>query len=537
MSSGGFDVASIKQIVSRQRARLRALKGFKLQGLLALLGAFSALAHAPFYFQPALILGFVVLVLVLDDARAQSRPLRSAFVRAWAFGFGHFLGGTFWVANAFLVSAADHVWLVWAPLTLLPGGLALFWGLAGLIYAGLKPRGTARIAAFACGFLAVELLRSTILSGFPWNLAGHVFEAGGPISQIASLVGALGLTAITLYAFASPAALLGRGSLRLRVYPVMVSVLILGLAWVWGGNRLAQADVEELDTRIRVVTLDREQTQLRPDQRDEILEDYLALTVRAGLDDIDLVVWPEGSIPAWLLREQSLLERIFEVLPAGTRLVAGAPHLEPRTDRAFNSLHAIQVREQALMVEARYDKARLVPFGEANTLAAFTRPLGLETLSQYGVGFDPGVGAQTLALGELPPFAPLICYEVIYPHYTSNTNIRPEWFLNISNDSWFGNSAGPSQLVNQAAYRSIEHGLPLVRSATAGMSGLIDPYGRVVHIAKAGERQVVDLALLESLDEPFYRLHGQGFWLVYFAIFAGLPRLLPIVARKFVRSA
>jgi apolipoprotein N-acyltransferase len=504
--------------------------------VMAGLGALSALAHAPYHIQPALILGLVILVLTLDDARATGAPLRAGFARAWAFGFGQFLAGTFWVANAFLVSAQDHAWLIWAPLTLLPGGLALFWGLAGAIYARLRVRGPARIAVFAAAFLAVEALRSVILSGFPWNLPGHVFEAGAPVSQIASLIGALGLSALTLYAFAAPAALFGRGPALTRAFPLMIAGLALGAAWIWGGARLAAAEIEPLDVRLRIVQLDRDQTQLRPEARAEILAEYLDLTTQPGLADADLVIWPEGAIPAYLLNEPALLQRIHDALPAGKRLVVGAPHVVWGPDGApqsfHNALHALRVATDALVVEARYDKAKLVPFGEANTLAALTRPFGLETLSQYGIGFDPGPGAQTLALGDLPPFAPLICYEVIYPRYTLRANNRPAWLLNISNDSWYGHSAGPAQLLNQAAYRSIEDGLPLVRSATAGMSGLIDPYGRVVQIASVEESQVLDLVLLASLDEPFYGRHGDGPWLITFVILIGLAQFLPVLASK-----
>jgi apolipoprotein N-acyltransferase len=389
---------------------------------------------------------------------------------------------------------------------------------------------------FAAAFLVVEALRSVILSGFPWNLPGHVFEAGGAVSQIASLIGALGLSALTLYAFAAPAALAGRGSAMSRAYPLVVAGLALGAAWIWGAARLSSAEVEPVDTQLRIVQLDRDQTQLRPEARTEILDEYLALTTQPGLGEIDLIIWPEGSIPAYLLNEPALLERIHTALPNGARLVAGTPHVvwgpDDLPQTYHNSLHALRMATDAIVAEDRYDKAKLVPFGEANTLAALTRPFGLETLSQYGVGFDPGPGARTLTLDGLPSFAPLICYEVIYSRYTLRANNRPAWLLNISNDSWYGHSAGPAQLLNQAAYRSIEEGLPLVRSATAGMSGLIDPYGRVVQIASVEESQVLDLVLLASSDEPFYGRHGNGPWLIAFVILIGLAQFLPVFTSK-----
>ena len=387
MTSSALGLSDLGRHASRVRARLRRLRGLPLYALLAMAGAFSALAHAPYHVLPALILGFVILILALDGARATARPLLAGFARAWAFGAGFFLAGTFWVANAFLVSVQDHAWLIWAPLTLLPGGLAIFWGVAGLAYVAQKRKGAARVAAFALAFLAVEVLRSTILSGFPWNLPGHVCQAGGAVSQSASLMGAIGLSALVLYAFASPVALIGRGRFLNRAYPMALSLVVVSGLWGWGAVRLSGAEVEATDVTIRLVQLDRPQEDLRPEQRDEILEAYLDHTLRDGIEQADLVIWPEGSIPAYLLAEPTLMTRIHDSLPLGTRLVAGAPHIEWGPDRQpsayYNSLHALQMREDTVLVEARYDKARLVPFGEANTLAAFTRPFGLETLSQY----------------------------------------------------------------------------------------------------------------------------------------------------------
>ncbi len=528
------------RFLMRARVRLRAINGWKLGLLLAFLGAFGALGHAPYHVFPAYVVGIAVLVLALDDTRATARPIRSGFFRAWAFAAGQFLAGTFWVANAFLVSAQDHAWLIWMPLILLPGGLALFWGAAGAVYARLRPRGPARIATFAAIFLATEALRSSVLSGFPWNLPGHVFASGEPISQLASLIGALGLTALTLYACAAPASLFGKGRLLVRAYPVYLASALLAGAGAWGLARLESASVGELDTRVRIVQLDRTQAELRPDEAEDILGEYLELTLSPGLERADLVIWPEGAIPAYIQNEPDMLATLHDALPLGTRVILGAPHVVWGADNQprfyHNSMHALRVQEEALLVEARYDKARLVPFGEANMVASLTRPFGLETLSQYGVGFDPGTGATRVDLEGLPPFSPLICYEVIYAGYTPDENIRPEWMLNISNDSWYGNSAGPAQLLNQAAYRSIEQGLPLVRSATAGMSGLIDPYGRVVHIGRVGERQVLDLALLASLDEPAFTRFGHAPWLIIFIVFTGLAHVLPRAAQVFTRT-
>lgn len=529
----------------RTGGRLRALwRAMTPRGRLIVLflaGLASAFAHAPFFLQPLFVLGLTLLVLSLDDARRSLKPLRAGFARAWAFAAGLFLGGLWWVASAFLVGGDEYVWLVWAPVTLLPGGLALFWGAAGAIYVRLAPRGPGRVGVFAGVFLAAEMIRATVLSGFPWNLPGHVFEAGGAVSQTAALIGAAGLSALTLYAFAAPAALFGRGGWTGRAAPLAIGLVLLGSGWVYGALRLADAEVEDTETRLRLVRLGLPQSELRPENVDRVLAAYLDLTLQPGLDAIDAVIWPEGSVPAWLMNEPELLAEIARRLPAGARLIAGAPHVVfgdfPEPDRYYNSLHVLEIRDgvrpEAL---ARYDKARLVPFGEANTIAALTRPLGLDTLSQYGVGFDAGPGARTLVLDELPAFAPLICYEVVYAGFTAAPAPRPEWFLNISNDAWFGDTAGPAQLVNQAAFRSIEAGLPMVRAASAGASGQIDAYGRTSILSRVEDNEAFDLVLTRGLDATAYLKYGNWVWVIAFALLitltAFISRLKPRVDRR-----
>ena len=539
-----MSAAAWAQRARRTRAAWRALRPPARLATLFAAGVASAFAHAPFFFQPLFIAGLVVLVLALDDARRAARPLRAGFARAWAFAAGLFLAGLWWVANAFLVDGDAYAWLVWAPVTLLPGGLALFWGAAGAAYVRLAPRGPARIGVFAAVFMAAEMIRATVLSGFPWNLPGHVFEAGGAVSQLAALIGASGLSALTLYAFAAPAALFGPGAGFRRAAPLALGLALLGAGWGWGAARLAGAEAEEDGTTLRIVRLDRPQSELRPENVDAVLAEYLALTVEGGLEGVDAVVWPEGSVPAWLMNEPDILAEIAARLPAGTRLIAGAPHVAfgeaGEEDRYYNALHVLDVGADGLAAAARYDKARLVPFGEADTLAALTRPLGLETLSQYGTGFDAGAGARTIALDGLPAFAPLICYEVVYPGFVAAAAPRPDFLLNISNDAWYGDTAGPAQLLNQARYRSLETGLPMVRAASAGASGQIDGYGRATVLSRVEDGQAFDLVLLKGLDESVYLKYGQGVWVIAFLLLvtltAWVSALEPVRSRRSPRG-
>jgi len=506
----------------RLRARVRALRGLRLYAALFAAGAFGVLAHAPFHIQPALIAAYCALVWALDGARRTSAPVKAGFARAWAFAAGQFLAGTWWVANAFIVQAEDYLWLIWAPLILLPAGLALFWGAAGAVYARIAPRGAHRITVFAGVFMIVELARSVLLSGFPWNLPGHVFAAGGAVSQIASLIGAAGLSALVLFAFAAPAALAGRGPALARAMPLALGLILLAGAWGWGAMRLSDAQMTATGQTVRVVQINLDQRDKTYAVRREILQRYLTLSAAPGVEDVSAIVWPEGAVPAFLLNEPDLLADIRRALPDGALLMAGTARAQRgeagAPDRYFNALAALRMDTDWMELEATYDKVRLVPFGEGNPLAPLTRLAGFETLSNIVPFYTPGEAAQTLRLEGLGPVAPLICYEVIFARFAPRGAERPHWLVNISNDSWYGSSAGPRQHLNQAQYRSLEEGLPLVRAASNGVSGQIDPYGRIEHALSVDDEAFIDVVLLERLDDTPYALYGGGLWGVAFSI-------------------
>jgi len=527
--------------VRRLRARYRALSGWRLHGVLFGLGLLGVLGHAPAFIFPLYVVALTGLVLALDDARRTLRPVRAGFARAWSFAAGHFLGGTAWVANAFLVSAGDHAWLIWAPLIVLPGGLALFWGLAGALYTRFAPRHAGRIALFMVVWMGVEILRSTLLSGFPWNLPGHVFQAGGALSQVAAIFGAYGLSGLALYAAAAPAALWGADRRPVRITPMLFAAILLLTGWAYGHTRLQHTVIKENDFHVQIVQIYLPQAEKRFAQRYEILDQYLSLSSQNGTVTADTVIWPEGAIPAFLLNSPDLLAELSAHFPEGSRLITGTPRMDLGPDQRptayYNALVSLVFQDEEPRIEAQYDKARLVPFGESNPLRPLTRWIGFETLVEAAPAYDPGPGAQTLRLQGLPEFAPLICYEAIYPRFIPRQDNRPQWILNISNDSWYGNSSGPQQLMNQTQYRSIEEGLPLIRVAAAGVSGQVDPLGRVIESLPSDATETLTITLREALDAPPYARYGNALWVIALIILAALTQILVVVLRTHLGGA
>ncbi len=502
-------------------------------------GAAAALAHPPFGILPGL-LGYGVIMLLVDGA-SETRPLRSAFLRGWLAGVAYFAIGTWWVAEAFLVDIAAHGWMAPFAVTFMAGGIALFWGLAALLYRAARVTGAWRVIVFAAAFGVAEWIRGHVLTGFPWNLPGESWKAGSLVSQTASLVGAYGLTVLTVGMAAAPALLIkarGRESLIAVGAAAAVLLAMTGYGYLRPGYTLwapRAAPRPPLPPVVRIVQPDvPQEAKYDPQSFSRILGKYLSLTRQPSSDGQapDIVIWPEGAVPA--LAEDYLAEgtwtraAIIDALSPGQVLIVGAARYEgsPETPRYFNSLLVLRRDGDDLVQLGRYDKHRLVPFGEFLPLDSLLSPLGIKNLVQIGDGFTPGARPAPLAVPGLPVIQPLICYESLYPGFTREGARRagkaPDLIVNVSNDAWFGATSGPLQHLNLASYRAIEEGVPMARATPTGVSAMVDAYGRVIPSSRINQRveAVVDVALPPKVVETPYRRLGDLAFSIF--IIAGL---------------
>jgi apolipoprotein N-acyltransferase len=150
----------------------------------------------------------------------------------------------------------------------------------------------------------------------------------------------------------------------------------------------------------------------------------------------------------------------------------------------------------------------LVPFGEYLPFQGLLESLGLMQLTKVQGGFIPGDRRRAMSVPRAPNFLPLICYEIIFPGQAVPSGERADWMLNLTNDGWFGRSAGPYQHFQQARLRAIEEGLPLVRAANTGISAVVDPLGRVVSSLPLGTEGILDARLPRPLPPTVFERVG-----------------------------
>jgi len=483
--------------MERWRQRVAGLAGWRRWLLSFALGAAAAGALPPLNAIPVLLVSFPGLLWLCETSPRR----RDAFVIGWWFGFGHFVIGLYWLANAFLVDADRFAWMIPIAVVGLPAVLAVFPALAVAAQKAIGYRGAGAGFSFAVVWTASEWVRGHVLTGFPWNLTGYSWSFSVEVLQITAVFGIYGLSLITIALACLPATFGDTAARRSSVQLHLAGIVVIVALWSYGHVRLAAApSLAESDVTIRIVQANIAQAdKWKAEHRDSNFHRYLQMSGAEGFPD--LIVWPETAAPYFISREARRRQEIAGILADGSFLVTGAPRISPALEkdvRVWNSVVAIDRKGD---VAAIYDKVHLVPFGEYLPLRPLLRLLGVDKLVYGPIDYSAGNGPAALRLGTVPPFGPLICYEAIFSGAVIERSARPSWLLNVSNDGWYGISAGPHQHFAMARVRSVEEGLPLVRAANTGISGVVDSFGRVVARIGLDEAGIVD-ALLPHRIEP-----------------------------------
>jgi apolipoprotein N-acyltransferase len=497
---------------------LRALAGWKRFAASLVAGGLSALAFEPFNIFAAQLLGYAALVLLLEGVPdARRRTFRFALT-GWAFGFGQFLVGLYWIGNAFEVDAANHAWQIPFVLALLPGGLALFPALACVVATGFWQNGPARVLVLSAALALSQYLRGHILTGFPWNLAAYGWGAVPEILQSASVLGSYGLSLITILLGVSLAELCARGRPRAYILPGSMAVLF-ALIWTGGAIRLDATVPDVPNVRLRIVQPNiPEAEKFEPQFVTRNWRRLLGLSRAEQGPEPTHIIWPESAPPFFLGREPAALDEIAVLTGTNHVLITGAARVATNAEGERKYYNSVYVFGHGGRLAGLYDKFHLVPFGEYLPMESFFHALGIDKLVNSPGGFSAGPGPRTLVVPGAPLVSPLICYEAIFPDQVTGSP-RPKWLVNVTNDAWFGTFSGPYQHLLSVRVRAIEEGLPIVRAAGTGISAIIDPLGRIKGELGMNRMGVVDGTLPQALPPTFYALHGD-------VLFAGLIVLL-----------
>ena len=425
----------------------------------------------------------MIAISGLPAAAQSTRPLR-AFTFGLIAGAVYFIGTVYWTSTVVATYGQLATPVAVFAMTLLALYLALYPALTALVTSVFVARlGAVGLFLAPAAWVATEFLRGYLFGGFPWVPLGNSQVTVLPIAQLASVLGVYGLSALVALVNATLTfALLTPGRVRLKAIGAIA--VVLAAIGVWGSRRIADGSLVRQGTPIRVGLIQgniEQRLKWRPDEAYRIFTTYIAMTRDAVRRGAQFVVWPESATPF-----------TFEEDLAGQEQLRALAR-EVRVPILFGSDQSARVGGQeahynaafALAADgttaAVYRKIHLVPFGEFVPMAdmlTFFPPL-VQSLAGFAP-FSPGESMVMLPVGSHRA-STAICYEVVYPSLVRDAVQRgSELLTTITNDAWYGTSSAPYQHFAMASMRAIEHGRYLARAANTGISGVVDPYGRVV---------------------------------------------------------
>jgi len=478
-------------------------------------GIAAALTLSPLYLWPFIIPAYSGLLCLVNSAKGW----KAAVSLGWVFGVAYFLVGLHWVGHAFLVDAEKFSWMMPFAVFALAAGLAFFPALAvGATWCFPQP-GLPRLFAFTMFWGLSEWLRGSILTGFPWLLSGHVWAASTGSLQAAAYFGASGLGLLAVLVASAPS-MLFTSSVEQRFQAILanfVGIAVIGVVLFISFGRVPEGGSPmHSDIRLRLIQAGISQKdKWRTELTDQHLDTYLRLSQK--LDEygeqpnFSHLIWPETATSFFLVQDLVRRQAIARSLPEGSILITGTPRREYNLKSQVPLYNAIVSVSSDSRITVLYDKVHLVPFGEYLPLRPVLGALGLDKFAHGLIDFTPGKDiVRAVKLPNLPPFRPLICYEIIFPReiLPKQPDLDPKWLLNVTNDAWFGDSFGPKQHLDIARIRAAEFGLPVIRVANTGISAIIGPYGRILAQLPLSSSGLIDSNLPLDLPKTPYARFG-----------------------------
>ncbi len=444
---------------------------------------------------------FISLLLILQQALK-----KQSFCIGFSFGIGYFASTSYWIAESFkCVEFGNYGYLAVAFLVLY---LSIYPGIACYLTKKFATTRINFILFFAVFWTICEILRGIVFTGFPWNLIGYATYDIPYFSQIADIFGIHGVSFIFIL-------IIGLLSFKKTIiYALCILFFVISYGY-YKVNLYNGYIIPEANTDITIV-------QPSISQEDKLLIEKFKqnIDIHLKLSDFQnrlyigprLVIWPEAAINTPITSKSDLLKYITTAIKGkDTYIISGCDRFD-KDMKLYNSLAVLGENGEIKQI---YDKKHLLPFGEF--IPECLLKLGLKKVTSGLINFSEGKLKRTITLKNISPFDCVICYEIAFPGEIIDTP-ESKWILNITNDSWFKDSDGPTQHLKIACFRAIEEGKMIIRCANNGISAVIDCNGRLVKILNTNEINRID-----------YKVPGK-YQLTVFAVYKNASVILILIS-------
>ena len=486
------------------------------------LGALSSLSLPPLNFFIINFFTFSIFFIFLSKRLVVQNRKKSFFLYGWLFGFGYFLTNIYWITIS-LTFDQDFNFLIPIALIFIPGFLALFYGVVTFIFYILSYKNViSAFFLFSLLFGLVEFIRGNILTGFPWNLIVYSFSDDINFLSILSVIGTYSLNLLVISFFVAPAIYILRKSKKeIVVLIILLSPILLLIFNASYKNSYLSKELKENPFTIRVISsnisLDRFYKNI---DTENVINELINISSPDPEKKI-FFLWPEGIIPDTYQDQLVLYNDLFKKNFTKNHLIGLGIINRLANKGQYKYFNSFSVFDSNLNLIKNYNKVNLVPFGEFLPFESFLNTIGLKTITNNFGSFTSGEKRKIIQFEndfKDLRFLPLICYEIIYSgKLTENFNF--DYILNISEDGWFGDSAGPQQHLVHSIFRAIESGKYVIRSANNGMGVIINPLGEIEKKIDYGKDGYIDFTKRRDIEPTIFSIYGNKIFIILILLY------------------
>jgi apolipoprotein N-acyltransferase len=432
------------------------------------------------------------------------------------FGFGYFISNLYWISNSLTF---EEIFKPLIPFSLIfiPLFLGLFYGLATVCcsFFNLKMNFSS-ILIFSFFFSLIEYLRSFIFGGFPWNLIAYSFTDYLQLIQILSFVGTYAFNLLSITLFLIPSLIFFNYTKKKKIFLLFFSILLLSINFFYGSfiiKKNEEIKKTNLNFLIKIISpkIDIKRF-FQNEEPEKIILDLIKLSKPNNLENT-VFIFPEGVLSNIYLQDLKNYSYLFsENFSDKHKIILGINSYEH--SKIFNSL---VVLDKDVNILAKYNKNKLVPFGEYLPYENLLNNFGLKKITQGYQSFSSDDERKVINFNNIS-FIPLICYEIIYSGNINRKNQDFDFIINISEDGWFGDSVGPYQHFSHSIFRSIEEGKNLIRSANNGISAYINSNGKIIKKMESTDKGFLEIKSFKKTKKTIFNSYGNKIFF-YFLVF------------------
>ncbi len=443
----------------------------------------------------------------------RTNNLKEIFYLSLSFAFGWFFLGLYWIANAFLIKSGFYLFLMPFAASLLPLFLSLIWGVAFVI-AKLISKKTGEIHINVLIALSIfEYLRGKLLN-FPWLMPGNFFSSEEILIQGFSFIGSYSMNVVFLSIIILPILVVKHR--KKSILPIIFFLIPISFLYIKSYDRYINKPNTSINEAhlINVIQPNIKQEikwikNLKSHHHQKLIDLTKSVHKRDNLLSI-LNIWPETAFLGLYPRDKFLLQDMSQKFlnqKQNEFLLTGL--ISKDKNDYYNSALLLDSKDQ---VKNIYNKNILVPFGEFIPLRKF---LPRFDFIENKIDFSHGQKIDNITINKFYKFVPLICYEILFSDLIfKSLDQETSIIINITNDAWFGNTIGPTQHFQFAKIRAVEFGIPVIRVANTGYSGLINPYGVVIEKLNFNEEGILSFKLINKLNDTMFKKYGDNLFLI-----------------------